>query len=385
MNTNLTAQKGVFGKQTRFFILITAFLLILFFTGKALLVREVALQVDGKNLVVSTLGGTVAEALEKAKIKIAKEDKVLPGLKVQVTDGLKIRVTRAVSLKIRTDDRELEVKTADAKVGQVLKKQGIDVKTEDIVVPGVDSPVTKGMVIAITKAVPVSIISDGKTVTLNSAKSTVANVLADAGIKLGPLDKIQPSLTTQIAANLKVKITRVATKEEQVEQAIPFEIIKRRDGNRPYGKSAVVQDGKNGMERLHYKVTLEDGKPVKKELVGKNVLRPAISKIIAMGTMRMVSRGGTEFRAADAMVMKTSAYTHTGHRTSTGVYPSHGVVAVDPSVIPLGTKLYIEGYGYARALDIGSDIKGNRIDLFFDSYGEAKRWGVQHRKVYIVK
>jgi 3D (Asp-Asp-Asp) domain-containing protein len=61
------------------------------------------------------------------------------------------------------------------------------------------------------------------------------------------------------------------------------------------------------------------------------------------------------------------------------------VVAVDPQVIPLGTQLYVEGYGYARALDVGPAITGNRIDVFLDSADEARHWGVRRVKVYILE
>lgn len=61
-----------------------------------------------------------------------------------------------------------------------------------------------------------------------------------------------------------------------------------------------------------------------------------------------------------------------------------GIVAVDPDVIPMGTRLYIEGYGEAIAADQGSKIKGNRIDLFMDSKTEAYNWGMRTVKVIIL-
>jgi 3D (Asp-Asp-Asp) domain-containing protein len=61
-----------------------------------------------------------------------------------------------------------------------------------------------------------------------------------------------------------------------------------------------------------------------------------------------------------------------------------GVVAVDPRVIPLGTRLYIEGYGVAVAGDVGSAIKGRRIDLGFGTYAEAIRWGRRNVRVQIL-
>lgn len=94
---------------------------------------------------------------------------------------------------------------------------------------------------------------------------------------------------------------------------------------------------------------------------------------------QMASRG--EVRT---LTVRATAYTHTGNRTATGIYPYVGVIAVDPNYIPLGTKVYVEGYGVAIAADTGGLIKGNKIDLFMDSESECDEWGIQTRKLYIL-
>lgn len=76
------------------------------------------------------------------------------------------------------------------------------------------------------------------------------------------------------------------------------------------------------------------------------------------------------------LTVSSTAYTHTGNRTATGTWPkAYHTVAVDPRVIPLGSWMYIEGYGYARAEDTGGAIRGNIVDVFFDSYYECIQWG----------
>jgi len=82
--------------------------------------------------------------------------------------------------------------------------------------------------------------------------------------------------------------------------------------------------------------------------------------------------------------METTAYAGSGNRTATGTWPSRGTVAVDPRVIPLGTKLYIEGYGHAIAEDTGGGIKGGIIDLYMDSHEECIIWGKRHVLVEIL-
>jgi 3D (Asp-Asp-Asp) domain-containing protein len=74
-----------------------------------------------------------------------------------------------------------------------------------------------------------------------------------------------------------------------------------------------------------------------------------------------------------------------GDKTYIGTKVRKGVVAVDPRVIPMGTKLWVEGYGYAVAEDQGSAIKGNRIDLAYNDYQTATNYGIQNVKVYVLK
>ena len=86
-----------------------------------------------------------------------------------------------------------------------------------------------------------------------------------------------------------------------------------------------------------------------------------------------------------SITMEATAYTHTGNPTASGVYPTaYHTVSVDPNVIPLGTRMYIEGYGYAVAEDTGSAIKGNILDLFFDTYEECVEWGYRTVNVTIL-
>lgn len=98
------------------------------------------------------------------------------------------------------------------------------------------------------------------------------------------------------------------------------------------------------------------------------------------------SRGDIPTRYTRVMDMEASAYSAAsagGHTTYSGTTVRRGVVAVDPRVIPLGTRMYIEGYGYAVAEDIGGSIKGSRIDVAMLTNAECYRWGVRDVKVYI--
>ena len=84
------------------------------------------------------------------------------------------------------------------------------------------------------------------------------------------------------------------------------------------------------------------------------------------------------------ILVLATGYTYTGYLTYSETMPDIGTVAVDPEVIPLGTELYIEGYGPGVALDTGGLIKGNRIDLFFRTEKEAINWGKRHLSVRLI-
>ena len=116
-------------------------------------------------------------------------------------------------------------------------------------------------------------------------------------------------------------------------------------------------------------------------------LRP--SGIANEETFKYLERSlGEPSRYSRSLIMKATAYTaedsgNTSH-TSRGHVVRKGLAAVDPLVIPLGTRLFIPGYGYAIADDIGGSIKENTIDLAFETYNEAIQFGVQRVTVYIL-
>lgn len=87
----------------------------------------------------------------------------------------------------------------------------------------------------------------------------------------------------------------------------------------------------------------------------------------------------------NTMTMECTAFTHTGNKTATGIMPRRGVIAVDPRVIPLGSQLYVEGYGLGVAADTGGVIKGKRIDIFLESKSECLEWGRRKVTVYLLR
>ena len=93
---------------------------------------------------------------------------------------------------------------------------------------------------------------------------------------------------------------------------------------------------------------------------------------------------GATFYYTEQFVVETTAYTWTGNTTFTGTWPKQGTIAVDPDVIPLGTQVYIVGYGFATAEDTGGAIDGEIVDLYMDTEEACIAWGRRDAVVYIL-
>lgn len=178
-------------------------------------------------------------------------------------------------------------------------------------------------------------------------------------------------------------------KEVVQREPIPYPTLRKSSSELRSGSSKTVRAGINGEKRIVYKVTYRDGAEVRRETVSTKVIKNPTPEVVAVGSRTtLASRGYLSGRKM--IVMSATGYSPSPHenggysRTATGLKIGHGVVAVDPKFIPLGTRLYIEGYGHAVAGDTGGAIKGNRIDLGHDSIRASNRFGRKKVKVYIL-
>jgi len=192
------------------------------------------------------------------------------------------------------------------------------------------------------------------------------------------------ALTGQGSAQLKEDLYKTESKSIPYTTKIEF--------SRSVGAGRMVkrQAGQNGKVVSTYRLIEDDGKVVGKELIKTERVEPT-PEIVHVGRQGFTT-SRSSFDRSKVMTMHASAYdpsagrgSRATFRTATGLRAQYGVVAVDPRVIPLGTHLYVEGYGFAKAADTGGAIKGNRIDLCYNSYGEAIRFGRKSVRVHILK
>lgn len=232
----------------------------------------------------------------------------------------------------------------------------------------------------------VNVIVDNKTMECWTFAKNVEGVIAklNNGINLSPNDLIQPDLNTKITNGSSIKIIRVKKEKVNVQKEIPYETEYKNDKNVFQGQKRIINKGQKGIQSETYLVTYYDGEEHSRELMKKELTKEPITEVIAIGSKKVVQRAGKTLDYKEVLTLKSTAYTHTGNRTATGTIPKRGTVAVDSKLIPLGTRLYVDGYGFAVAEDRGGSIKGHRIDLFMETEKEALKWGTRPVRVYIL-
>jgi uncharacterized protein YabE (DUF348 family) len=271
-------------------------------------------------------------------------------------------------------------------VGSVLAEAGVALGPKDSVQPELTATVTRGTVINVNRAVRVRVNVDGRSVVVQTPKVPVSDLLQAAGIVVGPLDRVNIPLANVVADGTVITVNRVAEQVVTERYQLPVPVERMDDPQMEWGESRTVRAGTPGVAQRQIEVVFVDGRPSNRVLLGSKVLSNPVSRLIAFGTVSVVSRGGNVIRFRTAIDVLSSAYGFdAGRYTCTGQLARFGVVAVDPRVIPLGTRLYVEGYGYATAGDIGSAIKGDRIDVFFESERDCDRWGRRYTKVYVLE
>lgn len=283
------------------------------------------------------------------------------------------------------DEQVTQVKTFKSTVEEVLEEAGIELYAQDVIKPALEQKITEDQVIEITRAINVVVEVDGKKLYVDSIPSQVSDVLALAKVELGEKDIVEPSLGEKVEKGTVVMVSRITEELITEKQKVAYQAERKEDKTLERGIRKILQRGKNGIKENTIKVTYQDGKEINREIVSTKTLVKPVNQVVAYGVMQVASRGGQRIDFQKALEVTATAYTHTGNRTRTGTYPKVGTIAVDPKVIPLGSKLYVEGYGFAKAEDTGGAIKGNKIDVFLETKNEALRWGRKKVKVYVLK
>ena len=321
--------------------------------------------------------------------------------------------TAEKNVSVVVNGQEQIVATKQWTLDRLLAEQSIEIGAYDQVSLPTNASIKDGDRVVIDHARAVTIHADGKSNTYYTTEKTVKDAMAAAGIPVREQDRVHPALSSPIDSDVTVSVVRVETEVETTQHKLPFKVVKQEDPELAEGKQKVIQTGADGLLVKQFKKVYEDGQLISEEMVLKSMETSAVEQIVAVGTKKpepkvsvlssptpqaepTISKQDYSFQAKKTLKNVTlTAYT--AHVASTGKsegHPAYGItasgskvqegrtIAVDPKVIPIGWWVYIEGIGLRRAEDTGGAIKGNKIDVYYESESYAKKFG--RKKGYTV-
>ncbi len=289
---------------------------------------------------------------------------------------------------------ETKVTTSRVHVEELLAEQKINLRVGDRISQPLDSVLRDGDVISIERGKTIHLTVDGVTKTIYSCEDVLGKAIAESGIVVNELDEMIPAAETAVTEGMKASLVRVCVKEETYTETIePTTVIKPKYDAKA-NHSVVMSEGKAGSQEVTYKITTRDGVETNREVVRKTILAESVDRVVEKGIQgaKVVAASASELKVKQVIDCSATAYTaYNGARTASGKVAAYGIVAVDPRVIPMGSKLYIEAqdgswvYGYAIAGDTGGAIKGKKVDLFYNSNSECIYFGRRPARVYVLE
>ena len=340
-----------------------------------------------------------------------------------ITDGDRVTVHRSYS----SDPYE------------VLTEAGIELEEEDTYETGYADGLNQ---ITVRRMQMVTVINRGAQSVIGTYGETTGSLLARMGITPGTGDTLSCSSETQTYDGMTIELVHTETRIEEEDTTVPYPVNYYEDPDLEPGAEIVLVAGQNGLTHVKSEVTYRNGKEVSRVIVQETVKTKPVTQLVIRGVDRTImeqpadpepaeqaapaassgtasgssssgssSSGGSRYDGSaetsgnvimtssgesytyvDVMTCSATAYTCEGYvgHTYSGTLARVGAIAVDPTVIPLGTKMYVVSndgqyvYGYCVAEDIGGGIKGNKIDLYFDTYAECWDFGVRMCTVYIL-
>ena len=302
------------------------------------------------------------------------------------------------------DGNDRRVVLSDAtEPSEVLSEAGIELSRADIVEMN-----DEGMrpEITVLRNQLIYINNGGQQMVSNTYGQTVGELLESINLSLNEGDAIDVALDTMTYDGMELNIDRWTTSTEYIYEEIPFETEYVQTNKLLKGEEKVATEGVNGELKHTATITYFNGQEVSREIIATEQTAEPVNQVIKQGTFEaemgkltikdgvIVTADGEIYTYSHTMKVKATAYTHTDKGcdkiTATGTTVHWGTVAVDPKLIPYGTKMFIVSndgkfvYGLSAAEDCGGSIKGNRIDLYMPTTSQCFSFGVRNCTIYFL-
>ena len=356
--------------------------------------HPVIVSADGQTALFRTHATTVEEALREARVSLGPYDELeiegefLPdrpaghsrlSRAVAGPEPVRITVHRAVPFTLHENGQAVTLHTTAPTVGEALRRAGLTLYLADGVEPSLGERMSAGLHVHVDRSAPVVVEVDGRTLRTRTHRERVDEVLADLNVVLTGQDYTIPPLKEPVGNSASVRVVRVSERFLVRQDPIPFEVAWQPDPDLEIDNQRLLQEGARGILEQRIRIRYEDGHEVSRTVENEYVAVPPTTKVLGYGTQivvrtldtptgpveywRKIRMLATSYSAATAGTSPSSPWYG---RTRTGMKMRHGIVAVDPRVIPLLSNVYVPGYGVGIACDTGGAIGGRRIDLGYD-------------------
>lgn len=305
-------------------------------------------------------------------------------------------------------------------VKTVLKDAELEVSEKDTINFSLDNKLSDGMKIVIENPITVTVKVDGAVVTKETFSANVSQILSKCGIEMGKDDFSEPALNEIVKEDTTIVVKRVTYKERTEKEVAKYGTTYEDNAKAYKGNDYTKSKGKDGEKEVLYRDKYVDGVKVGSEAVSEKILKEPVNQVVVRGTKepepgRKVTVGKSKvvqtvsnfalpskYKIDENLVPESytkkfvgpgTAY-HGGYRTSCGKIPEPGYIAVDPDVIPYGSKLWIVSndgkyvYGYAIAADTGGfawNGSGTLADLYFKSTPDCIQFGRRDITIYVLE
>lgn len=277
--------------------------------------------------------------------------------------------------------------TTCTRVDSFLENHDIDyVYGQDLINVEMYDGISDEMTISIIKAYDVTVKADGEEFVLKTLPATAGELLTELEITLDSDDIVEPAMSESVKDGDQIVVKRVTVAQETKEVKTDYQVKYVADSSIPIGDTKVTQKGRTGVQEKTYEVIYVDGVETERTLVESKVVKEKRDKIISYGTKILSGKpAGLKYKEKYTHVRAFSYYFSGNPVGAYGLPCEYGTCAVDADLIPLGSLLYIEGYGYAIANDVGSAIKGKTVDLYMEKLSQCGIWGARWTTVYVIE
>jgi 3D (Asp-Asp-Asp) domain-containing protein/uncharacterized protein YabE (DUF348 family) len=303
-----------------------------------------------------------------------------------------------VTVYFARSGNQQQIRTSAPTVADLLQQRGINPSPKDAVRPSLATPLREGLRVSYRPAVPVMLRLQGVMQKFTTSAPTVGALLAQHNVTLGANEYVLPREDHHIRAGELIRVVHVSRWIER-KREIAKPVIEHRLSLQlsPLASKTIAHGSPAVRENVVQYTRYDNDSHVDAKVLASHVIHPGKPKIVLSGIVaydryaQLAKRGVHEAVrfANEALDMLATAYDPHCYGcsgiTAIGLPAGYGIVAVDPRVIPLGTRLYIKGYGPAIAGDTGGAIKGYRIDLGFNSYASAINFGERPVRVYVLR